>query len=135
MKFYTNFKKNLKTLLKGILRYRSVNGCYKFYSNQFKRYLKIQNIPNKKIQGEDLYVEKWKQLFKKVEPYSYRLFSRYMEATPDIVPENIGRTFVEQKLNSDKFIPFYTDKNMYALYINQEYLPRTMLCRIRGGVL
>ena len=50
---------------------------YILYSRQFKRYLKLNNIPNRPCEGESEYKENWRRFGVKVEPYSYRLFSRY----------------------------------------------------------
>lgn len=102
-------------------------------SKQFRNYLSKSNIPNKKAQGEDEYLNFWKQFSSKVEPYSYRFFSKYMGYTPKIVPEDIGRCYLEYYLNPIRYRDYYLDKNLYMQYIPTKCLPKTVLCRINGG--
>lgn len=106
---------------------------YWFYTRQFKKYLKIHRIPNRSIEGESEYLKKWSVFGVKVEPYSYRLFSRFTHAGSDIVPENIGRCLVETKLNPRKMRPVYEDKNMFPFICGKDNVPATILCRMNGG--
>jgi hypothetical protein len=108
---------------------------YKLYSNQFKHYLELRGFPNVKAEGEDEYLNKWRQLTDRVEPYSYRLFSHYLGPNPNIVPEDIGHSIVEATLNPERYRSFYSDKNMYSTYIPKQNLPRTVARRINGSTL
>lgn len=108
---------------------------YLMYSRQFRYYLKLQKIKNKPAEGEKEYIKKWSQLNTKVEPYSYRLFSHYMEACPDIVPENIGRSYIEPILNPELMRAYYEDKTMFPLICGMNAVPGTAVCRMNGGVL
>lgn len=114
-----------------IKRYR----CYRRYSKQYKCYLKEQHFENKKAIGEDSYIKKWEVLCPRVEPYSYRFFSHYCGHSPNIVPEDIGRSFIEEVLNPIKYRPAYTDKNLFPEIIGKENVARTIVCRINGGNL
>lgn len=106
-----------------------------FYRRQFKHYLKINHFPNSWQSGEDEYIAKWNVFGHKVEPYSYRLFSHYMEPCPEIVPENIGRSYIEPVLNPVQMRPYYSDKNMFPTICGQGNVPKTLICRINGGPL
>ncbi len=108
---------------------------YYLYKIQFKKLLKRNNIPNQKAQGEDDYLKKWGAFNHKVEPYSYRLFSHYCGGTADIVPENIGRRFIEPILNPPQYKHFYGDKNAYDMYLDVNCLPKTYIKRSAGGYL
>ena len=108
---------------------------YRNYSAQFKRYLKLHGFENKKATGEDAYIERWNVLCNRVEPYSYRFFSHYCGNTPNIVPEDIGRSYIEPVLNPPVFRPAYSDKNLFPLIIGKEHVPRTIICRINGSNL
>lgn len=108
---------------------------YKIYSAQFKHYLELQHFENKKAEGEDAYLQKWKALSPRVEPYSYRFFSHYCGYTPNIVPEDIGHSFVEEVLNPLELRPVYMDKNLFPKIIGKENVPRTIVCRINGSQL
>lgn len=129
-----NFKDIKNTLLRFDHLLESI-GYHYIYARQFKRYLKINNIPNKKVHGEIDYINKWKQLSKHVEPYSYRLFSRYCGNTTDIIPEDIGRTIIEPILNNCRYQDYYCDKNLYSEYLKKDILPKTVLCRIGGSLI
>ena len=108
---------------------------YQEYSKQFRRYLLHQGFKNSFVEGEDKYKELWSKLSHRVEPYSYRFFSHYCGKTPYIIPEDIGHTVIERILNPERFRAYYSDKNMYSQYIQKEYLPKTILCRVNGSLI
>lgn len=108
---------------------------YKIYSRQYKHYLELQHFEDKKADGEEAYLQKWKALSPRVEPYSYRFFSHYLGYTPNIIPEDIGRTYIEDVLNPLALRPVYYDKNLFPEIIGKENVPRTIVCRINGSQL
>lgn len=107
--------------------------CHRRYSTQFKKYEKLQNIPNRKCEGEDEYIKKWKPLSSRVEPYSYRFFSHYCGNTPNIVPEDIGHLYIEEVLNPLRYRAVYSDKNLFPEILGRESCPLTILCRVNGS--
>lgn len=123
-----------KSILKSIDSLRHY-WCYLSYASQFKRYLKLQHIRNVKAEGEDAYIRKWKDLSSRIEPYSYRFFRNYCGNTPNIVPENVGRSYIEEVLNPMEYRVVYSDKNLFPKIIGRENCPRTILCRINGSNL
>jgi hypothetical protein len=124
-------RKYLDKVIKGYWHYK----CHSFYASQFKKYLKLQGFENKKVSGEDEYIAKWKRLCTKVEPYSYRFFSHYVGFSPNIVPEDIGRSFVEPILNPLAYRKAFTDKNLFPVLLGKQNLPQTIICRIHGSNL
>ena len=81
------------------------------------------------------YIEQWSKLSKKIDPYTYPLFSKYIDNYMDIVPEDVGITYIEPLLNPIKMRPFYSDKNMYEKYMNfNKGLIKGIIRRIAGGV-
>lgn len=110
-------------------------GVYSLYSKSFKKNLRSNRLPNKKVEGEDEYVRRWSVFNGKAERYSYRLFSHYCGKTVDIVPEDIGVQFLERVLNPVRYRSTYKDKNLYSSYLKQDYLPQTILRRMGGGKL
>lgn len=108
---------------------------YRIYTKHFLNCLKKNNLPNAKTLGEEQYLAKWKRLAKRVEPYSYRLFSHYCGQTPDIVPEDIGHSIIEAHLNPKRFRPFYQDKNLYDTYVPDGVMPTTIARRMGNGIL
>lgn len=107
----------------------------RIYSIQYKRYLKLHNFDNKKAKGEDAYINKWNALCTKVEPYSYRYFVHFCGNTPNIVPEDIGHSYIEDVLNPIAYRHAYEDKNLFPEIVGKENVPRTIVCRINGSQL
>lgn len=128
-------KKALKKSIKNTIDSRKLKRVFHFYSAQFKSYLAINGYPNITIDGENNYIEKWKVFGHEVEPYSYRLYSHYMEPSSDIVPENIGRMHIEPILNPAPMRAYYADKNVFPVVCGEENVPKTLLCRINGSTL
>jgi len=122
-----SFKKTIDSLL----HYR----CYQVCCSHYKHLLKRHHFKNKKVKGEDDYVKKWRVLYSRVEPYSYRYFCHFCGNTPNIVPEDIGHFCIENVLNPREFRAAYTDKNLFPEIIGKEYVARTILCRINGSCL
>ena len=120
--------KQARVVLKHYRRYRR-------YSGQYKSYLKEQQFENTKAPGEDAYIKKWEVLCPRVEPYSYRFFSHFCGYTPNIVPEDIGRSYIEEILNPVEYRKAYEDKNLFPEIIGKENVPRTIVCRINGSNL
>ena len=128
-----NIKKQLRRLK---IRYEEYK-IYRFYSDQFKSYLAKHGIANEKADGEEQYLDNWKRLSTRVEPYSYRLFSQpcYMGKSKYIIPEDIGVSVIEYYLNPSKYRTFYMDKNMFMKYLDpKESLPCELLRRMDSGV-
>ncbi len=116
-----------------IKRYRYKQ--YKEFSSKFKQLIALHHFENKKAEGEDEYIHKWSILSTRVEPYSYRFFCHYCGHTPNIIPEDIGRTIVEEILNPKKYRDTYADKNLFPRIIGEQFVPRTIICRINGRML
>lgn len=123
--------KDILRNIKPLRRYK----CYLTYSRQYGKYLRQLGLPNKKKSGEDEYVAKWSQLYKRVDRNQYRLFSHYCGNDADIVPEDIGRMIIEPKLNPIHFQQYYSDKNIFPVLLGKDALPSTILCRINGSCL
>ena len=131
MSMISRVKSGIKEALVSLKYYRR----YRRYSGQYKSYLKKQHFENKKAIGEDEYIKKWEVLCPRVEPYSYRFFSHYCGYNPNIVPEDIGRSFIEEVLNPVEYRPPYEDKNMFPEIVGKENVARTIVCRINGSNL
>ena len=127
-------RKFVKELIKNTLALFNP-AMYILYARQFKRYLKLNHIPNIPCEGESEYKSKWGVFGVKVEPYSYRLFSQFCNAGKHIVPENIGRCYIEPVLNPLDMRSVYEDKNMFPILCGKDALPRTLVCRMGGGPL
>lgn len=131
MSIISSIKSSIKKARVSLTYYRR----YRRYSSQYKSYLKEQQFENKKAPGEDAYIKKWEVLCPRVEPYSYRFFSHFCGYTPNIVPEDIGRSYIEEVLNPVAYRAPYEDKNLFPEIIGKENVPRTIVCRINGSNL
>ena len=87
-----------------------------------------------KANGEDEYINVWQRLCPRVDVYTYRYFSHFMNKNPYIVPEDLGRTYIEYYLNPIQYRAFYSDKNLYDQYITpKELFPKVFYRRIIGS--
>ena len=118
-----NFLRKLYKIWGNLMAY----GLHLYYNRWCNQIIKIQNIPNKKVKGEKEYINKWSQLSCNVNPKYYRIFSNYIEPSPDIVPEDICHNIIEHILNPTKHRVFYSDKNMYDKLFNKDILPTTII--------
>ena len=128
-------KKFLKRSIGVIRRYAMIQYKHIIYVKQFRSFLRINKLPNKESDGEKQYMEYWRRVYKKVEPYSYRLFCHYMGNRPDIIPEDIGHTFLEYYLNPEWSRGFYQDKNLYETYLPGVNMPNAIIRRVGGSNL
>ncbi len=131
MSVISSIKRRVKQARRSLKRLRR----YRRYSGQYKSYLKEQQFENIKAPGEDAYIKKWEVLCPRVEPYSYRFFSHFCGFNPNIVPEDIGRSYIEDVLNPMEYRSVYEDKNMFPEIVGKEHVPRTIVCRINGSNL
>lgn len=123
------------TMLSSLLKSLRLLKAYYVYRNQSLKYMKWLGIRNSKVAGEEEYVQKWSQLSRKVDIVSYRLYSHYCGCIPDIVPEDIGRIIIEEKLDPPRYRDFYNDKSLYPVLLGNKCVPQTLICRINGSVL
>lgn len=128
-----SFLKKIKIIVDKLLLKRRRYKSYIFHSKQFKSYLKNQNYRNVKIKGEELYLRKWRKLCRRVEPYSYRFFSHYCGYTPNIIPEDIGHSYIDYFLNPVEYRSVYEDKNLFPEIVGINNVPQTILRRINGS--
>lgn len=98
----------------------------------YKKLLKMNNIPNRNVQGEDEWVRKWSVFGVKADPIYYRLFSHYIGKDVNIVPEDICHDVIEPILNPFRYTKFYCDKNMFDRLMPKGYLAKTLLRKMNG---
>ena len=121
-------KQKIKSIIRNLVfRFRQI-GHDRFY----RQVMKINGIANKKVEGENEWVEKWSQFGLKAKPTQYRVFSHYIDNDINIVPEDICHDFIEIILNPPRFRGYYADKNVFDKLFPTGYLPRTLLRRING---
>ena len=122
------------SLIRFVNRIRLIK-AYEVYKHQSLHYMQSLCIPNKEMPGEKEYKIKWSVLSNRVDVASYRLYSHYCGCIPEIVPEDIGRIIIEEKLNPSRYRDFYNDKSLYPVLLGTTKVPQTILCRINGSVI
>lgn len=120
-----------KTTIKRIIRKILSSIICTIYKKQYKRLLKRQNIPNKSVVGEQMWIDKWSVLGKPNHVY-YRLFSHYIGPDINIIPEDICRTVVEPILDPLRYGSYYSDKNMFDKLLGHEVMPQTILRKMHS---
>lgn len=125
-------KKQVFKLLEAYINYK----LDRFLRKQWRANCVINNIdPDLEVEGENEYKSLWQQLDKRVEPFSYRLFSHYMGNTPHIIPESVGISMIERYLNPRRYRDFYYDKNLFGQIYGIENVAETIIARINKSRL
>lgn len=132
-----SFISNITSRIIALHEFRKRQLVYFEYRDVFKERLKQHGVdPEQKAEGEEEYMRLWKKVCPRIEPYSYRFFSRYMGVTPYVIPEDIGRTYIEYYLNPLRYRAFYSDKNLYEQYLRPTKLfPKVYFRRVANSCL
>ena len=104
-----------------------------FFRRHYRRLLSRLGYATGRVDGEDAYHARWRRLTPLVEPYSYRLYSRFCGPTPDIVPYDLLHNIIEPRLNPRELWDEYEDKNNFARFVGDNILPQTVASRQDGG--
>lgn len=102
------------------------------FKKRYRNICHINNISNINEEGEDEWLKKWRKLDPHISSLQYRVFSKYIGANQNIVPEETSHFFVEPILNSKEMAAYYSDKNMFDKILPHDVLPKTILRRING---
>lgn len=105
-------------------------------SREINKIMSISHISNEKLEGEEVWVNKWSVLSKSVNRKFYRTFSKYIGEDVNIVPDDICHNIIEPILNPIRYRSLYADKCMFEKFlfncsVNQ-VTPRTLLRNING---
>ena len=85
---------------------------YYVFRREYKRYMKLNSIPNKRVEKEEEYKRKWRVLGR-VDPIYYRYYSSFVGNDPNLVPVDLSANIIEPILNPVQYRPYYSDKNMF----------------------
>lgn len=124
----------LSVLRKDIFLKRRYKANQLMFENYFKRIIK--NNPNIDIpcNNEKLseWFNKWNVFGYAPTEYCWRAFHTYVKENINLVPNDIGRNFIEPILTPEEFQPFYNDKNSFGLFLDKEWLPKTYFRSMKG---
>ena len=102
------------------------------YERRYHRFMKMNGIANKHIDGETEWREKWSMFGNKPGLSQYRFYSHYIGQNIDIVPENICHDNIEPVLNPMRFAGYYSDKNVFDKLFPEGYFPKTLIRKMGG---
>ena len=126
--FVVTFIERLRRAFECFLLRKVHWGCVVHY----RKLMQANAISNRFKEGETEYLKKWRRLSPYVAKEDYRFYSSYIGSHADIVPEAVSHNIVEAILSPVQYRPFYTDKNMFDLLMDDGMMPRTYLRRIQG---
>lgn len=118
---------NIIDFTKNLIRYYLDRLDNKTQLLYVKKIMSENNIPNRPVEGENLFVKKWSKLSSDVMVEYYRCFSQYVGTDIDILSGNISVRFIEPILNPLKYRDYYEDKNIYGKQYSKNWLPKTYL--------
>lgn len=101
------------------------------FKSNVKRRMKALGIPNKRLEKEHAWKEKWESLGSTNVVY-YRYNASFIGEDVNIVPVNLLSNIIEPILNPVRFRPYYMDKNMFDWILGNGYCPATLLRRVNG---
>lgn len=119
-------KKEIKKYIRGVLELIAANK----YNRTFKNSLISNNVPNRKLPGEDAWVEKWTIGGHKPNRVYYRLFAAYTGENINHVPQDICHNYIELILDPYRFVGYYADKNVFDKLLPSSYMPKTIVRKI-----
>lgn len=107
----------------------------KSHKRELKQYQVATGMKLVKKEGEDLFVAKWKPLYKNVNVDFYRFYSNYIGLSPNIVSDDIFHIMIEPILNNQTALPVYSDKNMFEKIVDPSLLPVCVLRKMEGDYM
>lgn len=98
----------------------------------YKQVMAMNNIANAPVQGEQEWIKKWSMGGAIPTPTQYRVFSKYIGADINIVPEDICHDYIEPILDPFRYVGYYADKNIFDKLFPAGYFPMTIVRKMNG---
>ena len=115
----------------GIQNWLSCNST-KIYHSLYRTMVSKTPELGKPAEGEDVWLDKWRQYDKKLSPLAYRIFSRYIGNDINIMPMELCVRLVEPILTPVEYRPYYSDKNSFGKILQGIKQPYVYVRNIRG---
>ena len=125
----------MKLLIKKLIWWRLFFFTSLKFHNFFNAFFKRNSIKNIRCKGENEWLKKWARIGVRIDPIYYRLYSSYIGANLDIVPDNICYTIINPILNPKRYMKFYSDKNTFDILFPKGILASTILRKMDGTYL
>lgn len=107
------------------------------FNNYFDKIIKQNNFGLNMSQDSafDQWTTLWGSFGMPPSKKLYSVYSRYIEDTINIVPNEVARNYIEPILTPYQYQPFYNDKNSFDLFIGREFMPQTLFRSMNGHLL
>ncbi len=125
---FNKIERFLKRIYKRFIIYRH----QQYHDNFYLSIMKKNGIRNCKVEGEEVWLKKWSIFGIDAKPTQYRVFSHYIGANVDIVPEDICHDIIEPILDPFAYVSYYSDKNVFDKLFPKGITPRTILRKMNG---
>lgn len=125
-------KEKIFRILYEIVHRKYLYGNIRTHRKEIKRFSKLAGVKLVPTKGEEVFIEKWHQIYKYINPDYYRFYSNYIGQDPNIVPDDCFHTIIEPLLNNPNALTTYSDKNMFELLFPREYFPICILRKMSG---
>lgn len=102
------------------------------YYQLYQKIIDVNPHLGKYAEGEEQWLEIWRQYDKTIKPTAYRIFSRYVGQNMDILPLEFSASKIEPCMTPGAFTDYYSDKNMLHRMFPSHYMPRYYLRNVRG---
>ena len=119
-------------LIKRIRKYKKDYIIRKGYKLLYKKIGEQNPFLTQPVEGEKLWLKKWKLVDKNISVCSYRIFSRYVGYKIDIMPLETCAVLVEPSLCPISYFDFYNDKIVFDKLFPNGFLPQTLVRNING---
>lgn len=129
VKLLTTIKNRISSMLLDQHR----ESIVKMFDGYFSKIIDYNNIPT--ISDNDKYLKwekKWSVFGHSLNPKAYQVYSYYIGADENIVPNDIARNYIEPILTPPQLQEFYNDKNSLGQFLPKELLPLTLLRSMNG---
>lgn len=129
-------QKNMKNLIKKLMRKRRCHLIRKAYKKLFKKMHQINKtydirrpFPSKM---EAAWLNRYRKLDEKTSIDNLRFYGQYVKNYMNIIPYETYAIYIAPLLNPPRFNPFFDDKNNLDTILPEKYIAQTVLHRING---
>ncbi len=124
-----SLKKAFRSGLQNWLSYNST----RIYHNLYKSMISKSPELGKVAEGENAWLNKWREYDKRMSPLAYRIFSRYIGNDINIMPMELCMSFVEPILTPAEYRQYYSDKNSFGKILQGIRMPYVYARNIKGS--
>ena len=115
-------------------RRESVRKMFGRYFNKIIRLNPEFSVASDKT-AEKKWADKWGVFGQKPNTKIYKFYKYYLGDNENILPNDIGRNFIEPVLTPEEYQPFYNDKNSFGIFLDKSMMPKTYIHAMNNLIL